>query len=247
MPEQASAPRFLPAGESCVVVDFGEYIDYNVNRKVQALRKALEKAAFPSIRELLPTYRSLAIYLNPLKENPRNLRKKIEEILSSMEKENLPPGEAVDIPVCYGEDFGPDLGFVASSNGLSEEEVLRRHSGREYYCYMLGFTPGFPYLGGMDPSIATPRLSKPRQTIPGGSVGIADQQTGIYPIESPGGWQLIGRTPLTLFDPRKNPPILLEAGLWIRFVPVSSEEYRDIARQVASGEYVLSRRERREP
>jgi len=246
MPEQAPTPRLLPAGESCVVVDFGEHIDYDINRKVQALRKALEEIAFPWIRELVPTYRSLAIYLDPLRENPRNLQQKIEGILLSLEKDTLRSSLAVDIPVCYGENYGPDLSFVASSNDLSEEEVVRRHSGREYYCYMLGFTPGFPYLGGMDPSLATPRLSKPRQIIPAGSVGIADRQTGIYPIESPGGWQLIGRTPLTLFDPGKNPPTLLDAGLWIRFVPVSPEEYENIARQVASGNYVLPRRERKE-
>ncbi len=246
MPEQASPPRLLPAGESCVVVDFGEHIDYDINRKVQALRKALEEGAFPGIRELVPTYRSLAIYLDPLKENPRDLQRKIEELLVSLEKEPLRSSQAVDIPVCYGGNYGPDLSFVASSHDLSEEEVIRRHSGREYYCYMLGFTPGFPYLGGMDPSLATPRLSKPRQIIPAGSVGIADRQTGIYPIESPGGWQLIGRTPLTLFDPGKNPPTLLDAGLWIRFVPISSEEYENIARQVTSGTYVLPRRERKE-
>ncbi len=246
MPEQASPPRLLPAGESCVVVDFGEHIDYDINRKVQALRKALEEGAFPGIRELVPTYRSLAIYLDPLKENPRDLQRKIEELLVSLEKEPLRSSQAVDIPVCYGGNYGPDLSFVASSHDLSEEEVIRRHSGREYYCHMLGFTPGFPYLGGMDPSLATPRLSKPRQIIPAGSVGIADQQTGIYPIESPGGWQLIGRTPLTLFDPGKNSPTLLDAGLWIRFVPISSEEYENIARQVTSGTYVLPRRERKE-
>lgn len=244
MSEQAFPPRLLSAGESCVVVDFGEHIDYNINRKVQALRKALKKADFPWVRELVPTYRSLAIYLDPLRENPQNIEKKIEEVLRTLPKDTLQSGEVVDIPVCYGGDFGADLAFVASSTNLSEEEVIRQHSGREYYCYMLGFTPGFPYLGGMDSSLATPRLAKPRQVIPPGSVGIADQQTGIYSIESPGGWQLIGRTPLKLFDPGKNPPILLDAGLWIRFVPISSKEYKDIAQRVASGNYVLSRRER---
>ena len=160
MPEQASPPRLLPAGESCVVVDFGEHIDYDINRKVQALRKALEEGAFPWIRELVPTYRSLAIYLNPLKAPPRDLQRKIEELLVSLEKEPLRLNLTVDIPVCYEGIYGPDLSFVASSHDLSEEEVIRRHSGREYYCYMLGFTPGFPYLGGMDPSLAPRRGSR---------------------------------------------------------------------------------------
>ncbi len=246
MPEEASAPRLLSAGESCVVVDFGEHIDYDINRRVQSLRKALEKASLPWIREMVPTYRSLAVYFRVPGEDLARIHQALEEALGSLKKEGSHPGEMVEIPVCYGGEFGPDLSFVASSHGFSEKEVIRRHSGREYYCYMLGFTPGFPYLGGMDLSLATPRLSKPRQVIPGGSVGIADQQTGIYPMESPGGWQLIGRTPLTLFDPGKEPPTLLDAGLWIRFVPVSPEEYRTIARQVHSGNYVLPRRERKE-
>ena len=244
MPEEASTPRLLSAGESCVVVDFGEHIDYSINRRVQALRKALERASLPWIRELVPTYRSLAVYLHAPGEDLARIRETLEEALGSLEREETHPGDVVAIPLCYGGDFGPDLSFVASSNDLSEDEVIRRHSGREYYCYMLGFTPGFPYLGGMDSSLATPRLAKPRQIIPAGSVGIADQQTGIYPMESPGGWQLIGRTPLKLFDPQREPPILLEAGIWIRFVPITPEEYHTIARQVATGSYALSRRQK---
>lgn len=244
MPEEASAPRLLSAGESCVVVDFGEHIDYGINRKIQALRKTLERASLPWIREMVPTYRSLAIYLHVPGEDPGAIHKTLEKALSSLEGEETSSGEVVAIPVCYGGDFGPDLSFVACSNNLSEDEVIRRHSGREYYCYMLGFTPGFPYLGGMDSSLTTPRLAKPRQIIPAGSVGIADQQTGIYPMESPGGWQLIGRTPLKLFDPQIEPPILLEAGLWIRFVPITPEEYHTIARQVVAGSYALSRRQK---
>ena len=137
-------------------------------------------------------------------------------------------GRLVEIPVCYGGDFGEDLGFVAAHGGLTEEEVIRIHSGRDYRIYMLGFLPGFPYLGGLDSRLFTPRLSTPRVKIPAGSVGIGGEQTGIYPLESPGGWQLIGRTPLTLFSPERGGALPYGPGDRIRFVPISPQEYARI-------------------
>ena len=132
----------------------------------------------------------------------------------------------IEIPVCYGGEFGPDLSVVAESNGLTEEEVIHIHSNGTYIVYMIGFAPGFPYIGGMPSEIATPRKSSPRLKIPSRSVGIAGSQTGIYPIETPGGWQLIGSTPLKLFSIHHNPPTLLQAGDHVRFKPISYEEYR---------------------
>ncbi len=133
---------------------------------------------------------------------------------------NVDPPRRVEIPVCYGGEYGPDLAFVAQHNHLGEAEVIRIHSAREYPVYLMGFTPGFPYLGGMDPAIAAPRLNTPRSRIPGGSVGIAGEQTGIYPVDSPGGWRIIGRTDLRLFDITSEPPFLLAPGDVVSFMPV---------------------------
>ncbi len=143
----------------------------------------------------------------------------------------------ISIPVCYGGEYGPDILNVAEHAGISEEDVIKRHSAKVCHCYMIGFMPGFAYLGGMDESIATPRLTNPRTVIKGGSVGIAGKQTGIYPIDSPGGWQLIGRTPLRLFTPEASRATLIEAGYEVRFVPVSEEEYKKIEAEVAAGTY----------
>jgi KipI family sensor histidine kinase inhibitor len=141
----------------------------------------------------------------------------------------------IEIPTLYGGDSGPDLDYVASHNGLTPEEVVQIHASGTYRIYMLGFTPGFPYLGGMDERIATPRLETPRTKISGGSVGIAGAQTGIYPIDSPGGWQIIGRTPLALYDPQREEPILLQAGESIRFVPIDQETYDRLWQETREG------------
>ena len=133
----------------------------------------------------------------------------------------------VSIPVCYGGEFGPDLEYVARHNNLTTDEVIHIHSSGEYLVYMIGFAPGFPFLGGLSPKIATPRRPSPRATIPAGSVGIAGMQTGVYPIETPGGWQLIGRTPQKLFLPNENPPSLLQAGDVVKFCPISFQEYQE--------------------
>lgn len=230
-------PRFLDAGESCLVVEFADEIDRAANDAVMNLRHWMENQRRVPIVECLPTYRSLAIYFDPLKAG----RAKIEEEAHLALRENLAvssaPQRTISIPVCYGGEYGPDIANVAAHAGISEEEVIRRHSARVCHCYMIGFVPGFAYLGGMDESIATPRLANPRTVIPGGSVGIAGKQTGIYPIDSPGGWQLIGRTPLKLFTPEKNPPTLIDAGYDVRFVPIGPDEYKAIEDGVARGTY----------
>ncbi|HCD71729.1 5-oxoprolinase subunit PxpB [Thermovirga lienii] len=236
--EEATYPRILHAGDSCVVVEFGSTISLDINGQVQSLRRALENKNIPGIKELIPTYRSLAIYFDPL-EIPLEKLKSTLTSLSTMDEENITTGGTlIVIPVCYGGELGPDIENVAQHNNLSVEEVIEIHSRPDYYCYMLGFTPGFSYLGGMDERIATPRLETPRTLIPAGSVGIAGKQTGIYPIDSPGGWQLIGRTPLKMFDPKSEKPTLIEAGYWVRFKPISFEEYQSISSEVAKGTYL---------
>ena len=154
-----------------------------------------------------------------------------------MDKVEIPPSDVLEIPVLYGGEMGPDLAFVAQNAGISEEEVVKIHTSTEYLIYMLGFTPGFTYLGGMSDKIATPRLKQPRVKIPAGSVGIAGKQTGVYPVDSPGGWQLIGRTPVKMYDPDREVPILPQAGQYIKFKAVSQAEYDKIAEEVAKGTY----------
>ncbi len=225
------APRYLPAGDQGLVVEYGDAIDPATNRRVRDLFLALHAASIPGIVDLVPTYRSLLVNYDPLQLAPDGLRHALERIEVGLATAPVPAPRIVEVPTAYGGELGPDLPFVASHNNLSEDEVVRIHSGTDYLVYMMGFSPGFPYLGGMSERIATPRLKTPRTAIPAGSVGIAQTQTGIYPVESPGGWQLIGRTPVTLFDASRQPPVLVEAGDYIRFVPVSRDEYDRLAGQ----------------
>lgn len=217
--------RFLPCGDQAVTVEWGSTIDEHINRQVHAFARKVEELSHPAITEVVPTYRSATVHYRPEVLSYEELKHLLAPLAqgSAEEAEELP---VVEIPVCYGGEYGPDLLEVAQHCSLTPEEVIARHTAPTYRIYMLGFTPGFPYLGGMDPSIAAPRRKEPRIYIPAGSVGIAGEQTGVYPIVSPGGWQLIGRTPLRLFDPQKEQPILLSAGAGIRFVPIDEEAFR---------------------
>ncbi|MFO7708125.1 MAG: 5-oxoprolinase subunit PxpB [Desulfobacterales bacterium] len=219
-------PVFRIAGDRGLLVEFGDAIDPEINRKIRAVAIALEKNPPPGIVEQIPTYRSIIIIYDPFKTNAAALRQHVVVLEGQLSEIPIPPPETVEIPVCYGGDFGPEIEFVAKTHGLSVEEVVRLHSEPEYQVYMIGFTPGFPFLGGLPEVLHTPRLQTPRKAVPAGSVGIANNQTGIYPIESPGGWQLIGRTPLTLFDQRRERPFLIKSGDKLKFKPVSQGEYR---------------------
>ena len=217
--------RFLPCGDQAVTVEWGSTIDEHINRQVHAFARKVEELFHPAITEVVPTYRSATVHYRPEVFSYEELNQLLAPLAQggAEEAEELP---VVEIPVCYGGEYGPDLLEVAQHCSLTPEEVIARHTAPTYRIYMLGFTPGFPYLGGMDPSIAAPRRKEPRIHIPAGSVGIAGEQTGVYPIVSPGGWQLIGRTPLRLFDPQREQPILLSAGAGIRFVPIDEETFR---------------------
>jgi KipI family sensor histidine kinase inhibitor len=231
-------PKFLGSGDGCLVVEFSDGIDRAANVKLQKIRRILDAKKVPGIREFVPTYRSLSIHHDPMKLS----RERLEEIVRGALGDTLASAgtkrRILVMPVAYGGEFGPDMENVCRHTGFDEEEVIRRHTGTDCYCFMLGFTPGFPYLGGMDPALETPRLKNPRVLIPAGSVGIAGKQTGAYSIDSPGGWQLIGRTPLRLFDPQNTEnPTLVDAGDWVRFRRIEDGEFERIAAAVAACRY----------
>ena len=230
-------PKFLLGGDKALYVELGDEISPELNRKVRAILNALDKAHIPGIIDLLPTYRSIQVYYDPLKIPLNELKERLASLSQEASEETRRIGKVVDIPVAYGGEFGPDLEFVALHSSLTPDEVIKTHSSIDYLVYMLGFNTGFPYLGDLPEKIATPRLNTPRVKVPAGSVGIAESQTGIYPLESPGGWQLIGRSPIRLFDPAREPPVLTEPGDYIRFVPIDEAKYREIEKQVESGSY----------
>jgi KipI family sensor histidine kinase inhibitor len=215
----ASSPRFLLAGDAALVVEFGDEIDPKINRRVHALACALAENPLPGLGEAVPSYRSLLVHYDPLRLSHVEIESFVSEALQRCEGAPLPEPRLVEIPTVYGGEHGPDIDFVAEHNSLSIEEVIGLHSKAAYTVYMLGFTPGFPYLGGLPDALATPRLETPRQRVPAGSVGIAGAQTGVYPLPTPGGWRLIGWTPMALFDPARKPPALLQPGDQVRFVP----------------------------
>ncbi len=220
--------RILTVGDCAVSVEFGQEISLDINHKVMALKLVLEREAILGIEEMIPTYCSLLIQYDPLELRYGQLRDKLEALVGQLDTVEMPPKQVVEIPVAYGGEFGPDLAEVASCHNMTEAEVIQLHSAPEYPIYMLGFVAGFPYLGGMDKSLATPRKASPRLKIAAGSVGIAGEQTGIYSVESPGGWQIIGRTPLKLYDVNRQEPVLLQAGQYIKFKPITEEEFRAI-------------------
>jgi len=215
-------PRFQPVGDAALAVEFGETIDPEVNRRVMAFAQGLEQARLPGIGDIVPTYRSVLVHYDPL---VLSYSAAVAWAQSQAAPRSVAPAAArrrIEIPTVYGGEHGPDLDFVAQAHGLSLEDVIRLHSRVDYTVYMMGFMPGFPYLGGLPLELETPRLETPRTQVPAGSVGIAGKQTGIYPLDSPGGWRLIGRTSLRLFDVDLDPPALLAPGDLVRFVPISS-------------------------
>jgi len=232
--------RMLLQGESGLVVDFGDSMDETINASVRTLATLLAESAVEGIFELVPTCRSLLVCFDPLVTDRRALARSVSKHLPAVASFEGPvqlQSRVINVPVCYGGEHGPDLQHVADHCGLTVEDVVTAHCSPLYLVYMLGFTPGFPYLGGMSERIATPRLAVPRMEIPAGSVGIADRQTGIYPIASPGGWRIIGRTPLRLFDPSVERPFLFDAGDRVRFAPIGEPAYLDISRQLSEGTY----------
>ena len=208
-----------PVGDTGVLAVFEQKIAEEIGAQVAALDAAVRAAKIPGVGETVPAFASLLVRYDPLLTDYNAVAGAVGALARRLPPPEPGAGRLVTIPVCYGGAYGPDLAFVAKHAGLTEAEVVRRHTGRDYRIYMLGFLPGFPYLGGLDPALCTPRLQTPRTAIPAGSVGIGGEQTGIYPVASPGGWQLIGRSDAPLFDVHREPPALLSPGTRVRFTP----------------------------
>ena len=223
-------------GDSALVVQLGAGIHPTIHEQVKALITFIENNPFTGFIEATPSYNTVTVFYNPVTVTIANQKKNhlpAVEIVRNFLLHAVEQGitltiakpRSVEIPVVYGNEFGPDLEYVSNFHGLTPEKVIELHSQIDYLVYMIGFAPGFPFLGGMDEQIATPRKNVPRLAIPSGSVGIAGKQTGVYPLETPGGWQIIGQTPVDLFLPTMNPPSRLQPGDMIRFKPITNDEY----------------------
>lgn len=223
--------------ETSALIEFGKEIKPEINKKIRIFCEYLDDNPFCGFVEYIPYFTSVSVIYDPLKINKMNsfdiVKEKMNDILANLDFSRAYEKHIVEIPVCYGHEYGPDIEYVAEVNSLNIEDVIYIHSKEKYLVYMIGFAPGFPYLGGMSERIATPRRKTPRTVIPQGSVGIAGLQTGVYPIETPGGWQIIGRTPLKLFDPERKNKTLLRCGDIIKFYPISYDEYSKMKAKLA--------------
>jgi KipI family sensor histidine kinase inhibitor len=230
--------RFLPCGDTALAVELGDAVDREVSALVLALTERVKAAAIAGVAEAVPTFRSLLIHYDPLTVPQAELKRRLAPLLSGLAALER-PGRSWRIPVCYHESVAPDLGEVAERTGLTPDQVAKRHSSVAYHVYMVGFLPGYPYLGDLPPELVLPRRDSPRTAVPAGSVAIATGLTAVYALESPGGWHLIGRTPALLWDRRRDPPAILSAGDAVRFEPISLPEYEVLASRGAAGEFRL--------
>jgi len=227
--------RIAPASDSALFISFGDSISLETHRRVIAMFHAVERMRDPRIRNLHPAYASLLIDFDPLQLTHEELESLITPLFVEAVPQDLETAREIEIPVCYDREFGPDVTKVAKQISLTEEQVIATHSGSEYFVYFLGFSPGFAYLGGLAPRLQVPRLATPRQQVRAGSVGIAGEQTGIYPNASPGGWPLIACTPLRMFDASANPASRLQPGDRVRFGRIQRDEFERLAREQDRG------------
>ena len=238
MPSSPQA-RFLPGGDTALVVEFGDRVDQTLSGLVLALAHRLEVAAIPGVIETVPTFRSLMVHYDPLQLRRAELKRHLAPLLDGLEGIES-AGRHWRIPACYDASLGLDLADVAARTGLSVAQVAERHSGAVHHVYMMGFLPGLPYLGGLPPEFELPRRENPRIKVPSGAIAVAIAMTVIYPLESPGGWHVLARTPAPLWDMRRNPPALLAAGDKVVFDPISLSEYEALLTRAAGGDLRLA-------
>jgi inhibitor of KinA len=217
-------PTFRLMGDRALLVELGDEVDPSVNRKVREFFLKLDREALDGVRDLVPSYRSIMVVYDPLLIPLPSLQQTVTRLHGEESGAPLPEPKTLEVPVVYGGRFGPDLGWVASFHGITPEDVIRYHTQPLYQVYMIGFTPGFPYLGEVPKELETPRRKTPRTAVPRGSVAIAQKQTGIYSVQSPGGWHVLGWTPVKLFDSEKWPPTPIEIGDLVKFLPIQEEE-----------------------
>ncbi|MDQ0162984.1 5-oxoprolinase subunit PxpB [Bacillus alveayuensis] len=229
---------FHPLGDKAIQLQFSHEISEETIQRIRAYSAFLKEAPIQGVIEWIPAYTTLTILYEPEVISYEQLKKKLEQIKGQTAFDSSSP-IVYEIPTYYGGEFGPDLSYVAQYNNMTEKDVIKLHTSVDYLIYMMGFAPGFPYLGGMPNQIATPRLEQPRKKVSAGSVGIAGEQTGIYPLDSPGGWRIIGKTPIKLYDPRLEQPILLSPGHYLRFKSITFEEYAAIEKEVQHGTYQI--------
>ncbi len=222
--------KIMVVSDNSIIIEYPAQISQEINRQIRYVTREISEKMADRIVDIIPAYHTVTVGYDCLKNDYRKLVQEIEEILSQTSADKDDQRDVVEIPVCYEEPYGLDIEEVCQIHNISREELIKRHTAPEYLVYMVGFTPGFPYLGGMDESLATPRKKEPRSKLPAGSVGIAGSQTGVYPIESPGGWQIIGRTPLKLFDPYREDPVMIKSGQYIKYVSISAQDYEKLAR-----------------
>jgi inhibitor of KinA len=230
-------PRFLPCGDLALSVELGDDINRDVNARVLALEYLIQRKALAGVTETVPSYRSLLVYYDPLSVGWEELTRSLRALWREARPEVLPPARTVEIPCCYGGELGFELEAAAKKIGLAADEMARRHASSDYYVYFVGFTPGLPYMTGMPERLTIPRLDQPRTKTPPGSVSIGGIQCCIYSVESPGGFWVLGRTPLRLYDPAAAEPSLLRAGDHVRFRMIDRAEFDTIASAVAEGTY----------
>jgi KipI family sensor histidine kinase inhibitor len=227
--------RIIPAGDAALLVEFADRMDAAINARVVHLWQAARRARLPGVRDVVPAYRSLAVYFDPLRTDVTALVAFLERSAADTVGAEVTTAAPRRVPVCYGGDFGPDLDLVAAAAGLSVVDAIAAHCAPVYRVFMIGFSPGFAYMGTVDSRIAVPRRATPRVNVPAGSVAIAGKQTGIYPSDTPGGWMLVGRTPVRPFDPSRPNPFLFKAGDGVQFHPIDVDEYRRLADPAGGG------------
>jgi len=226
----AEAARFQRASDQSLLIYFGQQITLGAHERVRKLLRLLESEPIAGIRNLHPAYCSVLVKFDPLKWRHEQLEEILKQYLGRLQDVTLPAPRQVEIPVCYGGEYGPDLIDVSELHGMTPTQVIELHSSTTYVVYFLGFVPGFAYLGELPEALVTPRLATPRRRVPPGSVAIAGRQTGVYPVATPGGWRLLGRTPISMFRPDQDGFSLLSIGDSVRFTPISQEQFAALER-----------------